>query len=176
MKRKSKSIDVKSIVAGVTGGVIIAGGFYLMLGALSHPQDFKARAHTLDGEISRTERLTKDRGDAQAFPAGAVCDNSHAGADDLTRRVQGAAAAASVVLANFTVTPPADGATHGAAAPVAVQFSATGKYEAVLGMLSAMDRAQPQIFVDTADLKPSSGGAVSLKFSGSVLCWTSAHH
>jgi hypothetical protein len=168
--------DVQTIVAAVTVGVAFAVVSFFTLAQLSRPADFKARASTLNETLSRAERLGHTRGNPYAYPAGAVCDNPNAGADDLKRRTEAAAAASSVSLSSLAVNPPAVGEAPGRVTPVTLQFSATGKYESVVGMLGVLASAEPQVFVDTTDLKPAAAGAVTLKLSGKVLCWTSARH
>jgi Type II secretion system (T2SS), protein M subtype b len=175
-RHKRLGFDVRTAVTGVTAVVVVGGLTFTLLSMLSRPQDFKSRVRSLDHEISRVERLSKSKGDAGAYAAGAICDNPAVGANALETRARNAAAAASVALTGLSATPPLADDQGGPTAPVALQFSASGKYEAVVAMLSSLDRDEPEIFVDAADLKPAAAGQVTLKLTGRILCWTSARH
>jgi hypothetical protein len=160
-----------------TAAAAIALVSALGLSALARPQDLKARLAVVEDEVARAERHASAPGEAGAFPAGAVCAAPGPGADALKRRIETDAAAASVSIGALSVdvpTPDADSAAVASASPltaVRLQLQVNGKYEAVAAMLGALDSGGPVIFVDSADLKPQSGGAASLKLTGRVLCW-----
>ncbi len=166
------AVDVPTAFAGVTLAVVCAGGLFLTLGGFARPHDLKARVAAVETQVARVERLAALPGDPNAYAPGAVCAEAGPGADALKQRVEANAAAASVALTALAVTPSGD--VLGQTTPVSLKFEATGKYEATLLMLNLLARSQPQVFVETVDLKPQAGGSAVLKLSGRVLCWTSA--
>ncbi|MBS0297125.1 MAG: hypothetical protein JSR45_12505 [Proteobacteria bacterium] len=159
----------------MTAVVVVAALWAALLGAISQPKDLKARLAAIDTRLDEAERLTKSRGDAAAYADGTVCAETGQGADALKKRIETGAAAASVALTSLAVTPASGVDAGGQLSPVRLELEASGKHEAILALLAALDRDRPAIFVDTADLKPQAGGGVTLKLNGRVLCWTSAH-
>jgi hypothetical protein len=146
----------------------------LTLSAFSRPADLDRRLAVVDGQITRAERLALSPSDGASYPAGAVCASVGPGADALKRRVETRAAAASAALTALAVDPGTNVAVgEGALVPIRLKLEASGKYEAMVGLLQGLAAERPTIFVDTADLKPQSGGAARLQLSGRVLCWPS---
>jgi hypothetical protein len=172
---RRRPLDVRALATSITLGAVILAGWAALLGALAQPKDLKARLAAVDRQLTQAERLARASGDAAAFPEGTVCAAAGPGADALKRRIETSAAAASVALTDLAVTPAATDDASGQLTPIRLELQASGKHEAIVAMLAALDRDRPTLFVETADLKPQAGGAVNLKLIGRVQCWTSAH-
>ena len=75
MKRARFDVQM-TVVAGVTLGAVSAITLFLIpRRALARPQDFNARAVTLDQTLSRAERLATSHANPYAYAAGTICDS-----------------------------------------------------------------------------------------------------
>jgi hypothetical protein len=172
--RRRGTVDIGALggVAALAAVCAVAG--FWGASALARPADVKARLAELEAQTVRVEHAARARGGADRWPEGAVCPRPAVGAVALQARLSNAAAAAGVKLGAVSVSTPAPpGEGDGPLTRVPFRLQAAGDYRAVLLMLDVLDKAQPTVFVDTADLKPGPGD-VKLDLSGEVLCWTYA--
>jgi hypothetical protein len=171
---RGRRLDLNLAVPAVTLAALTGVVFFTALIIVARPSGFSARTAEVAADQAAAASLSHGSPAPLAFPAKAVCSEPVAiAAEALRRRVQADAAAVNVAVDPVALTPgPAD---HGAGslAPVAVQFEATGAYDAVLGLLGRMSRQQPQVFIDSLDLQ-SKLSVVTLKLGGRIYCSTSA--
>ena len=145
---------------------------WLALVTLARPSDYAARETQLEARVAEIERLSKTR-DSSTFGPRAICKNAEPGElAAVQQTLSGLAGSSSVTLTYLAVQPPA-GDSAAALTPIGLQIEAQGPYDALSGFIDHIAKAQPEIFVDRLDLRPS-GQDVMLKLSGKVFCWNSA--
>lgn len=160
--------DVLAATIAAACGVLLFGGLSL----LATPTGFEARTHDLATEINQTKVLSFGAGSPHAYARNPIChmppDEAVAG---LQQQLSRDASLAKVSLSNVSVTSGREGS---GLASIEIRFEASGVYDGVLLLLSMLAAAKPQIFVDTADLRPRIS-VVDLSLRGRVYCSTSAH-
>lgn len=171
MKAARPSAGVATLAAGsiVALAVVVATG----LSGLTKPAQSSERLRRVADVTARAERAVKGKGDAGAYPAGAVCRGSvEDAAEAAERRIQAAAASAGVTVSAVTAAPgPRE--PDAPLAEVRIEVMAEGAYDATLMFLNLLARSQPEVFADTLDLE-TKGSKVELAFTGRLLCSTSA--
>jgi hypothetical protein len=169
-----KPVDTNTALMAVTIAAFVAVAFYLLLSLVARPHGLTTRLRQVSGEVAQVETTLAGAKGVRAYSPGAVChDAGPAAQAALKLRLQGAASAAQVSLTNLTTAAGAGDEAQGGLTPVTFQVEASGHYEAVVALLGSLAKAEPEVFVDTADLK-SQTPAVALKLSGRVFCSTAA--
>lgn len=154
--------------------VVAALAVFALYSMIATPVRYEARKRALNEELVQIRTASHGSGDATAYPAKAICTTSpEQAALDLRQRLQSQAAAAAVTVADFTAAPAPGEAPSPRLEPVIFRFSASGRYEQIVGLLNTLAKSQPQIFVDTVDLRPDATLA-RLKFTGRMFCSSSA--
>lgn len=174
--RRGLKIDLMPLVLVVAIGAVPLASAYTALCALAMPEHYKQRLRALDGQLERARSLMSAPGDPGAYPADALCQGApDQAALELRRKLQGLAASTGVSIAGVVVTPelPDSSGSEAALTGVKLQFQSEGSYEAVVGMLGALTKSRPEIFVDTLDLR-SHAALVKLQMSGRAYCSISA--
>lgn len=167
--------DIAVLAVGGAVGAVCAVALCLGLSVLARPSDFKDRLAAIEARTDRAERLLKGPGDAGAYPAAAACPSVSPDAlDALRQRFAGEAARLNVTLSSVGVDYGDPPETEAGLTPLAFSLEGEGGYDAVVGMLDSLSKSQPEVFVDTLDLKAKTS-TVALKLSGHMFCWTSAH-
>ena len=166
--------EAKVIVGAVLVGAACAWLGFAGLSGLAQPAHLKGRLAGVETLVSTVERAPRAAGDPAVYATHALCrtDPSLAG-PQLQARVAAAAAQAGLSGAKLTLSP-SDAASGGEQlTPVMFALDVQGRYDAVLLMLKLLAEGGPQIFADSLDLT-SQTSAVSMHFTGRVLCSTSA--
>lgn len=170
-----KTFDMSVVTLGAAVGVVSAVGLFFTLSAVAKPAQFKARMTALEAQADLIDRLNKAPGDARAYSAQAVCPSASPEAiEALRQRFSTEAGRASVALSNNVVSPEEAASTDAQLTPLVFEIEGEGAYGGVIGLLSGLAKSQPEVFIDTLDLK-SKTATVTLKLSGHMFCWTSAH-
>jgi hypothetical protein len=172
--RRKPEIDVNLAVAAATIALAAGAAMFAGLTIIARPAHYSARLAAAGQQLAAAEALLKTSGgDAGVYPAQALCSGApEAAAAALRQRLQAAAAAAGASLANVEADPElAEGEGRGLR-PIVLRLDATGRYDQVVSMLASLARSQPELFVDSVDLK-SLTSAVDLKLSGRIYCSTS---
>jgi hypothetical protein len=170
---KAKTLDVNLYGIAVTLAVASACFSAFALSRLSHPADYKESTASIAAKLDRADKLLKAPGDAFAYPVATLCSDQVAATDALKKGVETGAAASSVALTSLLVNASSSVSPGAELSPIEVRFEATGQYEALLQLLNSLSKTQPEVFVESLDLKPQTS-TVSMKFSGRAFCWTSA--
>lgn len=169
--RGAPSVESAGIAA--TLALFMAAAAFLALSAVARPHRYEARLSELRSDLAQARTLREPAGGTGAYGPKALCRTSpDQAALELRRRLQ-APAVAGVAVADLIVEP---GPTSGAAVAlisVQLQFRATGGYDAIVGLLGALAKSRPVIFIDNLDLRPDGANTV-LQLSGRVLCAPSA--
>ena len=169
-----KPIDANTALMAVTIAAFVAVAFYLLLSMAARPHGLTPRLGQVSGEVAQVETTLARAGGASPYAPGAVCHDAGPAAEAaLRQRLQAGASAAQVNLANLTTAVGVGDEAQGSLMPVTFQVEASGHYEAVVALLGALTKAEPEVFIDTADLK-SQAASVALKLSGRVFCSTAA--
>lgn len=155
-------------------GAVAAFAAFGVFSVIATPARYDTRKRALGNELAQAQTSLRGSGDAAAYPAKAVCTTSpDQAALDLRQRLQAQAASAAVTVAEIAAAPAPSESPDRRLEPVTLQFSASGHYEQLVALLSTLAKSQPQIFVDTVDLRPDATNA-RLKFTGRVFCSSSA--
>jgi hypothetical protein len=155
-----------AVICTAAAGIAAA----VLLSTLAKPADFDTRIANLTRTTNRAQALTDSPGDADGHSKGAVCSGrTAADLDAIRASLAGAAARAGLASPNIAITA-LDEAEGSSLAPLRVTLEADGHYDAVMNLLGQLDRSQPEVFVDSLDLK-SKTASVALKLSGKVYCW-----
>ena len=169
-----RPVDTNTALMGVTITALVGVVCYLMLGLIARPPGVTPRLRRLTGDVAQVETIQAGARGVLPYAPGAVChDPGRAAQAALRQRLQGAAGATQVTLANLTTAVGAGDEAGGGLTPISFQVEASGHYDAVVALLGALAKSGPEVFVDTADLK-SQTPAVALKLSGRVFCSTTA--
>jgi hypothetical protein len=173
MRRRAQT-DLSLVALAPAIAVVGAALAFATLSGLARPDHYGARMRGLNDQLSQAEAQLHGAADAGAYPAKALCRSSaDQAALDLRQRLQSQAAAASVAVADVLAAPAATESPDPRLVPVTLQFTASGRYEQVVALLSSLAKSQPEIFVDTLDLRPDAANA-RLKLTGRVFCSSSA--
>ena len=163
------------MVTSVTLASLVAVIFFFGLSSLARPRGLQAGLAQASRQVDDAESKLQSPGDPYAYPAKALCrDQPELAAAALKDRLAAAASVSGANLSGLTTAPGVEDEAEAGLAPVTVQFQADGRYDAVIGLLSLLNRSQPAIFVDAIDLK-SQTSSVSLKFSGRIYCSPLVH-
>ncbi len=161
----------------VTGFTIVAGlaiTLWLILSQVARPPGVAARSAGIGRQIAEAERLGQTASGPLVHPAGAVCRQSPAAAAAaLQQRLQSGASANGLTVASLVVVPGAGDEALGGLTPITFTIEANGRYDAAVLLVAGLAKAQPEIFIDQADLK-SQTSSVTLKLSGRLYCSISA--
>ena len=166
--------NIGLIASGLVLTLIAAVAAWSLMSWLSKPTNFDVRMSELAKQVSRSETLAASAGALDSHPAHAVCPGLRPEDLDRLRASVGAAAVRAGLPAPSLTFSAAEATQTASMAPVKLNLQATGGYEAMLGLISQLERSEPEIFVDSLDLR-TSAATVDLKLSGKVFCWTSAH-
>jgi hypothetical protein len=162
---------MRRAVLGAGVGLLAAIAFYLVLSFLARPPELEQRLGKLAAEAETIEKLERRAKGAALAPQGAVCEEpATAASGAFQRRLEDVARSAGVRLADFSSTPSSVDEASGLQ-PVRVRFTATGPYDAVVGLLRRLADLRPALFVDDLHLRSKTTFA-ALEFSGSLLCST----
>jgi hypothetical protein len=174
MSQLARFTDFRVVAATAVLGLAAAVAAAVGLSALTKPDDFKARLDVLTARREQLAKLASKPGDPNAYAPTAVCpDVSATQAQALELRLRAAAATAGVSPVNIAVGLLPSPDLEVALAPITFNLVVEGPYDAALMMMDSLSRSQPEIFIDTADLK-SKISSVDLTLSGRIYCWTSA--
>jgi hypothetical protein len=169
-----RTVDVNTALMAVTIAAFVAVVFYLVLSLVARPHGLTPRLSQVSGEVGQVETTLAGARGTSPYAPNAVCHDAGPAAEAaLKQRLQSAASAAQVSLASLASGVGAGDEARGGLVPVTFQVEASGHYEAVVALLGALAKAEPEVFVDTADLK-SQTASVALKLSGRVFCSTAA--
>jgi hypothetical protein len=163
-----RPIETRTSVTAVT--LAAAFGFVLLvvLFVIARPGGYGARVAAVARKTDAVESLMRKPGDAAQFRAGALCrDQAVHAAALFNTTLQNAAGGAGVTLASTSIVPGRPD-TSGVS-PIAVQFDATGPYSGALAMLARLGSINPQLFLDSVDLK-SQVSSVELRLKGRFYC------
>jgi hypothetical protein len=166
--------DVNTVVAAATIAIACAAILFAGLTILARPRAYSARLAAAEHTTGSAETLLQKAGDPGAYPPGALCRGSPVAAADAFRaklRAVVAGAGGTVALAN--ADPEASVDPVGNLTPVSIELDANGPYEGMVNALSQLARAQPELFIDSVDLK-SQISTVNLKIAGRFYCSISA--
>jgi hypothetical protein len=170
-----RAIDVRAATTVVTVAALTGVLFLFGLSALDHPHGLEARLAQATAALTDVEAKLSSPGDPYAYPPHALClMGANAAGPALQDRVTALAAANGLTLAGVSATPGVADEAAGGLAPVSLQFQTTGRYDAIIGLMNALAKNQPEIFADSVDLK-SETSAVSLTFQGRIFCSPPAH-
>jgi len=168
----SRKLSLNPQDVALAAGVGLAGalGFGVLLTALAKPADFDARTAALSDRAARAEALLKPLRDRGPYAANVLCTSDPAAeAEALRDRVSEQAIQAGLAVDSLeTRVEPAPDLSE-RVTPVRVRLSATGSYEAAVGLLALLGRERAQVFVDSLDLTPKVSN-VTLSISGRVFC------
>jgi Type II secretion system (T2SS), protein M subtype b len=164
--------------AGVIAGaalvaVIAAVGAGAALSHIARPPGFEGRLAAASKTIARAQALSRPGASRSAHGAHAVCPGPGAENLDAIRATLVAAAARAGLPQPEISLAALGGGDNDTIEPVRVNLRSEGPYNVVLNLLGELDTAQPELFVDSLDLKPKTT-AVDLRLSGKVFCWTVA--
>jgi hypothetical protein len=166
--------DVRTTALAVTLGAVAAGLSFIALAALTRPAHLGERLAAIGQIATKAERL-KAAGGSGADPHRRACHTRpEAAMASLAQALSKGAAAAKIDVSNIVVAPSALGVRADNLTMVDVRFHASGSYDALITLLGLLSKSQPEIFLDTADLR-SRSGAVDFDLKGHVYCSTSAH-
>jgi hypothetical protein len=169
-RRLDANLAVPAVTLAALSGVL----FFTALILIARPSGFSARAAQVAADQATITGLHQVLAGPLRFGPNAVCTEPVASAAETLRRlVQADAATLNVTMGTIALTPGSVDQAAGGLAPVAVQFEATGSYDALFGLLGQISRQQPKVFVDNLDLR-SKISSVTLKFGGRIYCSTSA--
>lgn len=155
-------------------GVAAAFAAFGVFSALATPAHYDARKRALNDELAQAQTYLRGAGDAGAYPAKALCTTSpEQAALDIRQRLQAQASTGAVTVTDIAAAPAPSESPDPRLEPVTLQFGAAGRYEQVITLLGALAKSQPEIFVDTVDLRPEAANA-RLKFTGRLFCSRSA--
>ena len=164
--------DVTRVSLAVVIAAAAAGLTALALSAAAGPSGLKTRIAAIE---ERAERLrgAPIASALTAYPRAALCRGDLDGASDRLRvRVAAAASGAGLRAPDISAAPASEEASGAQLRPILLQVRAQGPYDAAMALLSRLADGQPEIFADTLDIK-SEGAAVSIAFTGRILCSTS---
>ena len=167
-------IDTTQAVSAVTLAALAGVVFFVFLVFAGRPQAYASRLAQLSATSAKLEALARSQPSPVSFPVKAVCNGPTAtAADALRRTLTSTAGSTNVAITSVVVTPGLADESAGGLAPVTLRFEATGQYPAVLDLLGQMGRWQPELFIDSLDLR-SQVSSVGLKLEGRIYCLTSA--
>jgi hypothetical protein len=168
-----RPFDVRTSVAAVTLGAAFGCILLVTLFIITRPSAYGARLAAVERTADRIESLLRAPGDPASFHASALCHDTGARAADLyNATLQNAAASAGVTLASANIVPGTPDASG--VSTVAVQFDATGPYSGALGLMGRLAAADPELFLETVDLK-SQVSSVELRLQGRFYCQDLLH-
>lgn len=145
--------------------------FSLIFKALASPAGYGGRLRTLEASAAQLRQSAALRANGP-YGAGAVCAGPAVkAAPALRQALSDQAAAAGAVVKTLDVTPDT-GASRGLA-PIAVSLTVEGPYAAVVQTVSLLQSAQPEVFIDSLDLRPTVAGA-AMHMTGRAFCQSSA--
>jgi len=172
---KRRRLDSSKVVTAATLSLVAGVAGWAGLSLLAQPPDLNARLAGVRQQTETAEDLLHGATHAADYPAGAVCGKAAGSeADDLRQAVQALARQAGVNLTRVDVTPGVGDEATGDLTPVNIQIEASGRYDQTVGLMAAMAKLRPLIFVDQSDLT-SQVSAVTFKLSGHAYCSISAH-
>ena len=167
-------VDVQVVATAFTVAAGVAVALWLIFATIAHPSRVSARMADLDRRLDEADRLAATATGPLTQPPGAIC---HQEADSavaaLKQRLQANASANGLTLSNLAVSPGAGDEALAGLTPITFSLEANGRYDAVVTMIAGLGKAEPELFVDQADLK-SQTSSVDLKFSGRLYCLTTA--
>jgi hypothetical protein len=139
----------------------------LVLSGLGKAPDLNARVAAVEAEAARAKALLASAGRETPAPPGALCRGAPS---DAARRLHDAlatqSAQAGLAPESLDVSPEDGGAGP---TPLRVRLTATGSYEAALGLLTLLAKTKPLVFADSVDLTPKISN-VTLAFTGRAFC------
>jgi hypothetical protein len=157
------------MVASVTIAALAAVLFFLGLSSIARPQGLQSELATATRQVAEVETRLQSPGDPYAYPTHALCRDSPDVAVAKLRARLTASGGGAVTLTNLSETAGVADEAGGGLVPVTLQFEADGRYDAVINLLDGLAKSEPEVFVDTADLK-SETSSVALKFAGRIYC------
>jgi|GEM_PF-1543908 Tfp pilus assembly protein FimV len=171
MRKRRAQTDV--VVPALTVAGLSAAVLYLLLSLISRPPDLSGRLAQVERNTGEAEQVLARSSTDSPYLAHAICEDPSAAPIALRQRLQSAAASTGLTFSNFSTTPGAPDEAIGGLEPLSLSFEASGRYDAVVSLLGALAKAEPQIFADKIDLK-SQTSTVALTFSGRIFCSTTA--
>lgn len=160
--------------AGALIAVLAAMAAVLGLGRLARPADYDQRVVQVANLIDRAHGLGQRQPAVNAHPARAVCPRLSPANLEAIRASVAYMAVRAGLPAPAVSTSALNDPRPGAISPVQVSVDVVGPYAAAMDFLGRLEAVQPEVFVDTLDLKPNPS-AVELKLTGKAYCWTVAH-
>jgi hypothetical protein len=166
--------DVRTTFVVVLVGALAAMATFWGLAALTQPSGLHGRLEKVDAAVARIETARHLGENSDTYRPQALCEGAaEAAAAALETRLKTSAAAASITAANISVTPSDPMQPSVGLRPVVFEIDGSGQYDAFLLFLKLLDQEGPEVFADTLDVRAHIS-FVSFKFTGRVLCSTSA--
>jgi len=163
---------------GVIAGAALAAGVAgiaaaVALSAFAKPSHFSTRLEAVSGQVARAEALAAAPGNPDGHVRNAVCPaRASRDVDSIRSGLAATAAQAGLASANVSVSV-LDAAENATMTPLRVSIVAEGSYDAAMTLLDRLGQGQPEVFIDSFDLK-SRTTSVALKLSGKAYCWIAA--
>jgi hypothetical protein len=172
---KPGRVETKTVMLAATLAMAACAIGWAGLSWLATPSALTARLARVSVKTQTAEGLLAQSTHASSYPIGAVCAKSPAAATDYLRQsLLAATRDAGVNMAHLDVTPGVADEAMAGLTPINIHIEVTGRYDQTLGLLTALAKLRPQVFIDQSDLT-SQVSAVNFKLSGHVYCSTSAH-
>jgi hypothetical protein len=164
-----QALDLHAMIASVTIGALAAVVFFLLLSLISRPPGLQSGLAVATRQVDEAETKLQSSGDPYAYPSHALCRDAPDLAVAKLRERLTASGGGPITITNVSATAGVADEATGGLVPIALQFEADGRYDAVVNLLGGLARSEPEIFVDSADLK-SETSSVALTFSGRIYC------
>jgi len=159
-----------SIALAAGMAVLFAASIGLSLAALAKPSETDARISVRQQKIRALEQVFQARTSPRLYPADAICrQRPDQAAAQLRTLITGQAQAAKLAVTAVEIGSDPQAPLGETLAPLRIQLTTQGAYDATLSLMATMARYRPMIFVDAVDLS-SKTSSVSLKFSGHLYC------
>ena len=137
-----------------------------LFSALVKPPSYSRRMAALTASVDALNQPTGST--RRGYGPGAVCNGAaQAASESLRRALVEQARTVGAGLKDLSVAP---GERQGELTPIDVSFTAEGPYASTVQILALLQAAQPEVFVDSADLRPTAAGA-ALSIRGRAFCW-----
>jgi hypothetical protein len=169
VKRRS-TIDPTEVAAAGGLFMLMAVWVFALFMVTARPRSISDAIAHADRDLDRIDATIRSPGDPGAYPPGALCAVAPSlAAATFRQQVDEAAASKGATLSGLAVDPGPPGMGPPGLRTVSVRFAATGTYDKILGLLDAVSRVRPELFLDAVELK-SNISSVALTVNGRFYC------